>query len=579
MAYTFADWRAGVRPPDGWDCADAVDDGWTKSDLDTYMRTTARLWVPPAERAIEARHMELSGKIKRQTVAPAYDRPAEDRAGVRSGPVGGCHASPSRRSPPPVQHSRAAGDAALGAPLVLDRRDPLQSARKLLADRYTENGVRTLHHHRGTFHEWTGVHYRQADPGAVDAIIWTFLEHAICLTETDPEPFRPTRARVGDVRAALAAASNLSAHVEPPAWLTENDMPPAIELLPVQNGLLHLSSGDLYPPTPEYFGLNAAGVAFDPDALEPKEWLRFLEQIWGEDRQSIETLQDIAGYLLAPDTSQQKIMLIVGPKRSGKGTIARVLTGLLGRDSVAAPTLASLATNFGLAPLIGRSVASIGDARLSARADQAAIAERLLSISGEDSITIDRKFLSAWTGRLPIRFLIMTNELPRLSDASGALASRFVVLTMERSFFGNEDRALGNRLMGELPGILNWARVGYLRLQKRGYFLQPDSAREAVDELEALGSPVASFVKDRCTVASGLQCPAERLFGEWKLWCEASGRREPGTIYTFGRDLRAVVTGLRVVRPRIEGHQTRFYEGIGIAGATEQDRSRPYNDW
>jgi putative DNA primase/helicase len=283
--------------------------------------------------------------------------------------------------------------------------------------------------------------------------------------------------------------------------------------------------------------------------------------------------------MLSPDTSQQKLLLIVGPKRSGKGTIARVLTGLLGQDSVAAPTLASLATNFGLAPLIGKSVAIIGDARISARADQAAIAERLLSISGEDSLTIDRKFLSAWTGRLPVRFLVFTNELPRLSDASGALASRFVVLTMEHSFLGKEDRGLGNRLLGELPGILNWALTGYRRMRERGYFLQPESAREAIEELEALGSPVASFVKERCSVASGLQCSADRLFTEWKLWCEANGRREPGTVQTFGRDLRAVVSGLRVVKPRVDGRQARSYEGIGIAGAIEHGQAPPVDRW
>nr|WP_269152400.1 phage/plasmid primase, P4 family [Xanthobacter oligotrophicus] len=571
---SISDWKWEAVPPDGWDAADAVADGWSKADLDAFMKATVRLWQSPAQPAPVA---EADAAPRRQP------EPVEEASGGRSSLAGSRHApagAPSSRpSPPPVQGAPAASGGTLGAPLVLDRRDPLQSARKLLADQYAERGRRTLHHHRGCFHEWNGIHYRQADPEAVNAVIWTYLEHAICLTDGDPEPFRPSRARVGDVCAALAAASNLPAHIEPPAWLAERSMPPATELLPVQNGLLHLDNGKLYPPTPDYFGLNAAGVTFNPDAPEPTEWLCFLAKLWPDDTQSIATLQDMFGYLLAPDTSQQKLLLIVGPKRSGKGTIARVLTGLLGQDSVAAPTLASLATNFGLAPLIGKSVAIIGDARISARADQAAIAERLLSISGEDSLTIDRKFLSAWTGRLPVRFLIFTNELPRLSDASGALASRFVVLTMEHSFFGKEDRGLGNRLMGELPGILNWALAGYRRMRERGYFLQPESAREAIEELEALGSPVISFVKERCTMASGLQCSADRLFTEWKLWCEANGRREPGTVQTFGRDVRAAVPGLRIVKPRIDGHQTRFYEGIGIAGITgdrQLSRNEPW---
>jgi putative DNA primase/helicase len=75
-----------------------------------------------------------------------------------------------------------------------------------------------------------------------------------------------------------------------------------------------------------------------------------------------------------------------------------VLTRLVGIDNTVAPTLAGLGVNFGLAPLIGKRIAIISDARLGGRADQHAIAERLLSITGEDAITIDRKFREAWTG-------------------------------------------------------------------------------------------------------------------------------------------------------------------------------------
>src|SRR5690606_10081655 len=185
-------------------------------------------------------------------------------------------------------------------------------------------------------------------------------------------------------------------------------------------------SGKLYPPTPALFNLHAAEVAFDPDAAEPQEWQRFLNSIWDDDPEAISTLQEWFGYCLSPGTAQQKMALIVGPKRSGKGTIGRILTELLGGSSVAAPTLSGLATNFGLQPLIGKSLAIIGDARLSGRTDQAIITERLLQISGEDALTIDRKHQSAWTGRLSVRFVIMSNELPRLTDASGALASRFI---------------------------------------------------------------------------------------------------------------------------------------------------------
>ena len=101
----------------------------------------------------------------------------------------------------------------------------------------------------------------------------------------------------------------------------------------------------------------------------------------------------------------QKMLLLIGPTRSGKGTIARALTALLGRGHVTGPTLASLGTNFGLSPLLGKPLAVISDARLGDMPSHTVV-ERLLSITGEDMLTVDRKYREPWSGKLPTRFVI-----------------------------------------------------------------------------------------------------------------------------------------------------------------------------
>jgi putative DNA primase/helicase len=363
---------------------------------------------------------------------------------------------------------------------------------------------------------------------------------------------------------ALGAVSAVDAATETPTWLKVVGAAPATELVAVANGLLHLPSGRLLQPSPSFFNTTASTVVFDPDAPKPREWLRFLAQLWPDDQESIEALQDVFGYLLSPDLSQQKIPLLVGPPRCGKGTIAHILSAMIGQRNTVAPTLASLETNFGLEPLIGKSVAIIGDARISAKADQLAIAERLLTVSGEDSITIDRKYMSTWTGRLPVRFLILSNELPGLIDASGAMASRFLLLRIKVSFLGKEDRALKGRLLRELPGILNWARAGYLRLNARGYFVPPTSAADAVEELEALGSPVKAFVTEKCTIGTGRRVLIDSMYGAWRSWCIDNGRREPGTKQTFSRNLHSAFSWVRTTRPREGVDRNRYFEGLDL---------------
>jgi putative DNA primase/helicase len=304
-----------------------------------------------------------------------------------------------------------------------------------------------------------------------------------------------------------------------------------------------------------------------PDAPDPSEWLGFLHSLWPDDQESIDTLQEIFAYIISGQTRLQKIFLLVGPRRSGKGTIGRVVRQLLGTSNVVGPTLSSLSTNFGISPLLDRSLAIISDARLSGRTDQTVIVERLLSISGEDAQTVDRKYREPWTGKLPTRFLILTNELPRLTDTSGALAGRFVPLRLTQSFYGKEDAHLYERLVGELPGILRWALDGWKRLRERGRFCLPTASREMIEELDELTSPVGAFVRQECIVGIGRTVRCDHLYKAWRAWCAVQGRDHPGNTQSLGRDLGAVVPGLKTRRPHGDGTRPRMYEGLALGRA------------
>jgi putative DNA primase/helicase len=199
-----------------------------------------------------------------------------------------------------------------------------------------------------------------------------------------------------------------------------------------------------------------------------------------------------------------------------------------------------------------------------------------LAITGEDAITVDRKFRDAWTGRLPTRFVILTNELPRLTDASGALASRFMVFALTRSFYGREDAALTGKLIVELPGILKWAIEGQGRLTKRGHFVQPPSAKQAVEEMADLGSPMGAFLRNRCEIGQGYAVEVDTLYGAWTAWCSEQHRDHPGTVQMFGRDLRAAVPGLDTTQPRDTktGDRIRYYQGVRLIPAPIGRRMR-----
>jgi putative DNA primase/helicase len=172
--------------------------------------------------------------------------------------------------------------------------------------------------------------------------------------------------------------------------------------------------------------------------------------------------------------------------------------------------------------------------------------------------------LPAWTGTLSTKIILLTNVLPNLGDASGALASRFVILVTEKSYFGCEDLGLLQRLLPELPGIMNLAIAGWHRLRERGHFIQPASSIQALEDLENLTNPTGAFLREVCEIGPGRQVECSLLFCYWRAWAEKQNRQHVGTVQAFGVNIRASIPGLRISQPRQEGGRARCYEGIAL---------------
>jgi putative DNA primase/helicase len=440
--------------------------------------------------------------------------------------------------------------------VVYEPDEPFENAKLFLKEHYWDGQNFSFYFHRDQFFVWNGITFPGLEEPGVLAKLWEFFAHA----RHGKKRFKPNRAIVSNIFEALKAVAYLPDSHCAPCWLRDESRP-AHEFIVLQNGLLHLPSRKLLPHTSAFFAHNALPFSYDPHALAPVGWFRFLESIWSNDAESIETLQEIMGFLLLADTSHHKIFLFVGPRRSGKGTIARIIRKLVGEPNYAGLTLSTLATQFGLADLISKPVAVIPDARLSDRMDQRVVVERLLSISGADPLPVDRKFRSVWNGALPTRIVILTNEMPRLRDTSGALAGRFIVLCFPKSFYGQEDLGLEGRIGRELPGILNWCLEGAQRLLERGHFKQPRSSAEALEELYTLSSPLRAFVDECCEVGAGLWVTFPQLYDFFKDWAGEAGWKPIPDRHTFGRDLRALIPALRVSQPRVGGRVRRY---IGI---------------
>lgn len=437
---------------------------------------------------------------------------------------------------------------------------PMEVARVLVEQRFTRDDVLTLRHWRGGWWEWRTSHWREVENRAVRSQLYGFTEHALYDNGEELAEWAPNRHKIGNLLEALAAVCFLSDEHDQPAWLDGRAIGAVVA---VANGLLEVDRRQLHPHTPQFFNQTAVPFAYDSDATRPARWLGFLEGLWPQEPEAMDVLGEWFGYVVSGRLDLHKILLMVGPTRGGKGAIARVLGALVGHRNVAGPTLSSLGEDFGLAPLIGKSLAVVSDARFTGR-NAGMMVERLLSISGEDTLTVNRKYKEQWTGKLPSRLHIISNELPRLGDASTAIVGRIVLLLLSRSWLGKEDHSLEQTLQAELTGILSWALDGLQRLTANGNrFTYLASADEAITVLRDLASPVSAFVRERCEIGSEKEVAVDDLYSAFKTWCEDSGHIKSSKA-TFGRDLRAAIPGIRKQRGRDGGDRSHFYAGIAL---------------
>jgi putative DNA primase/helicase len=452
---------------------------------------------------------------------------------------------------------------------------PMEVSRAIIGDKYQGGDFTVLRDLEGSWMNWKATYWEEITERDVRKGIYRILDDTYYEEfgkdngGDDDEPklkkWNPDKRKVANIMDALPAVVSQNSRLKPPCWLDGYEGPaPASRMVACHNGLLDIGTRILHPHTPKFFNLACTSFDYDPAAPAPFLWLSFLKELWDDDIQQIEALQDWFGYILSGRTDLQKILLMVGPPRSGRGTIARTLTALIGEDNVVGPTLSSFGQNFGLHNLIGKSLAIVSDARLHPTAHSSVTVERLLSISGEDRQAIDRKFKVPWNGTLPTRIIIVSNELPKFTDASSALVNRFISLMLTRSWLDNEDATLGLRLLEELPGIFNWGLEGLERLTERGRFVKPKSTEDAVETMLDLGSPTSAFLRDCCERGPLLQVLCSTLYLAWRRWCVENGIEHPGNAASFAANLHAVVPERKIIQPREGDKRPRYYVGIAL---------------
>ena len=440
--------------------------------------------------------------------------------------------------------------------LILDHRTPIVSA-GIFRQEIRPNLIR----HQADWYDYGGKCYQVKEDQTIISDVQQFLDDALCWVKvmdkngnvrTVLAPFNPRAAEVKEVGFLLGNNIHLPKdELSPPAFLDGRmDAKDARLIIPCQNGLLHLRTRKSLEHTPSFFSTYCLPINYDPKAPEPKLFLEFLNQVMGGRQHLVDGLQEAFGYTISQNRNRQKIFFLRGRKRSGKGTLMRVLGALCGDDPVmgncAYPAMGVLGEKYGLENCVNKLVIMVTDMTISRNTDMGLAAERLKAISGQDPVDVRRMARVHLTGvKMPGQFWLASNIVPNFGASTDALNSRLLVWPFDVSFEGKEDIDLSERLTSveSLTGILNWSLQGLDRLDARGRFLESAESKAAKAELLKLSNPVAGFIADCCELEAGVWVDKDVLAWAYQDYCEAAGL-SPLSPSWFANKLREAVDGM-----------------------------------
>ncbi len=257
----------------------------------------------------------------------------------------------------------------------------------------------------------------------------------------------------------------------------------------------------------EALGREPAETSID---MGDEQWLAHADRCRKAYDENLRELAKFGGYVLGCDVKHHKgnVMVLHGPPGGGKGTLARVLIGVLGAKNVCPFGIEDLGKQEYLHACMGKALVYLSDERPSDLQTAREGANNMKKIAGGDAVSFRALFNAPVTNvQLFCRFLMLVNEMPHLADE--ALVRRMIVVDFARVAKVPDiglDEALATP--GERLGQLLWMLMGRLWLRLDGRFMQPASSSGPLEVYEAEADKYGAFV-ELCLEVTG--DPAHRV--------------------------------------------------------------------
>lgn len=329
--------------------------------------------------------------------------------------------------------------------------------------------------------------------------------------------------------------------------------------IPLENGVYDLLENELLPHKPEYFLETVLPQSFVPGAKSPL-WEQVLQEWLADEPSKIDALQMFFGYILMSHAKYKKALLGYGESNTGKSQVAKVMEALVGSHNMCSISLGKMGNSRSIAPIKGKMLNLVTELPEFHQLAEGGFKQL---VSTEDPIMIDPKFIKPEMYVPFCKHVVFTNTLPLIRDLSDAVFNRLLIIEFNNVVpESKQDKNLFEKLKEEMPGIVQWAINGAIKLhQAEGIFIEPESSKELLDEYRRKQNPVHEWSEQRLNYRDGAITRFEELWTDFHLWYKGNDVNRD----RFGKLLKKA--GIETERNRLEGITTTFVRNYSLVAS------------
>ena len=296
-------------------------------------------------------------------------------------------------------------------------------------------------------------------------------------------------------------------------------------LLGVRNGVVDLKTGQLLLAQPNLLLTKQCNADFVDDPTCPL-WIKFLNEVFQYDEETIRTVQLLLGYTLIGEVLDEILIICCGFGANGKSVFNNVISGVLADYAQAAPSSMLKARRSDdssprndLAGIKGARYLSFNELQAGDRLDEQVIK----AIAGREAISARFLFGEFFSFKPTFKGWVRTNHRPIITGDDDGIWRKICLIPFNRRFTADEqDPQLEKKLLAERDGILGWILGGVRDYLNTGITLSPRIKAE-VNAYRKESDVLGEFLEEKTRPTPQGKTEQRDLYRRYHYWCEENG--------------------------------------------------------